>query len=70
MARLDPRFRGDAIQQARVHAPMILYRLDGPLLQAMTGRVNTNKIALELLEQAFDVVEFLRLAARFAGAFA
>jgi len=33
MARLDPRFRGDAIQPAHVHAPSECYdRLDGPLL--------------------------------------
>jgi hypothetical protein len=32
MARLDR-----AIQQARVGAPMSLYRLDGPLLRAMTA---------------------------------
>ena len=38
MARLDPRFRGDATQPPRVCAANEFYaRLDGPLLRAMTA---------------------------------
>ncbi len=40
MARLDR-----AIQQARVRAPLSLCRLDGPLLRAMTLRLNANEVS-------------------------